>query len=59
VARRVPVLRQDDVVEAPEEGRHERDDLVPLPDPERSPGAEVVLDVDDQQRVALPIDLAA
>jgi len=48
----VPVLSEDDVVELSAERVDKRDDLVAVLNRERSAGAEVVLDVDDQKRIA-------
>ncbi len=48
----VPVLGEDDVFEALGEAVDEGDDLVALGNGERAAGAEVVLDVDDEEGVS-------
>ena len=62
VARRVPVLRQQDVVEARSETVDNGDDFVAALDRQLTARQEVVLDIDDQQQrvrahqpTALPI----
>jgi hypothetical protein len=52
VAARVPVLRENDVLESLAETVDERDDLIPSVYCERAAGAEVVLDIDHQQDVS-------
>src|SRR2546421_7600462 len=52
VARRVPVLREDDVREPLRDPVHERDDRVAFLDGQRPARHEAVLDVDDQEHVA-------
>src|SRR5439155_13584465 len=51
MARRMPVLRQDDVLEALGERIHERHHLVAFLHREPAAGAKVVLYVDDDQGV--------
>jgi hypothetical protein len=51
VVGRVPVLGEDDVLEALAEAIDEGDDLVATLDCECSAGAEIVLDVDNEERV--------
>ena len=51
VRGRVPVLRQQNVREDPRQRVDEGNDLVAARDPQRAAGAEVVLQVDDEQRV--------
>src|SRR5713101_3998351 len=51
MARRMPVLRQDDVLEALGERIHERHDLVAFLHREPAAGAKVVLHVDDDQGI--------
>lgn len=48
----MPVLGEDDVVEFFAESIDQRDDLIAISYRKRSAGAEVVLDVDDQKRIA-------
>ena len=52
MSARVPVLRKDDMLEAPRELIHEGDDLVAFVDGERPARAEVILEVDDEECVA-------
>ena len=54
MSRRVPVLRQQDVVEARRDAVDDGDDLVAALDRERAAGQEVVLDVDDEKDGILP-----
>ncbi len=49
VPRRMPVLRQDDLVEVQRDAVDRRDHLVPARHRQRAAGQEVILDVDDQQ----------
>ena len=59
MARRVPVLRQDDVLEGLGDPVDERDDLVALVTARLPPGSEAVLHVDDDQHgVRAGLDLA-
>ncbi len=51
MSRRMPVLREDDVLEALAQLVDQRDDLVAAFDGERTARAEVVLDVDDEESV--------
>src|SRR5690606_32369188 len=51
VAGRVPVLGQDHVLEAPREPVYQRHDGIALGHGERAAGAEIVLDVDDEEDV--------
>src|SRR5918996_4222552 len=54
VLRRMPVSRGDDEVEGVDERADRACDLVPLGDGERTPGDEVVLEVDDEKGVHAP-----
>ena len=56
MSRRVPVLRQQDVVEARRDAVDDRDDLVAALDGERAAGQKVVLDVDDEKDGILRIN---
>jgi hypothetical protein len=51
MARRVPVLRQHHVVVACDQVIDQRHDLVAVFDRERAAGAEIVLHIDDDQRL--------
>ena len=53
MAGRMPVLGQDDVDEALHQAIDQRRDRVAVGDRQRAAGHEVVLHVDDQQRVPL------
>jgi len=51
VLRRVPVLGENDVIESLRESVDEGNDLISFGYGERSAGAEVVLEIDDQESV--------
>ena len=51
MAMRVPVLRQDHVICPLDEPVHLRDDGITIGDSQRPAGAEIILDIDDDQGV--------
>src|SRR6266436_2023194 len=53
MSRGVPVLGQDHVGEGSRQSVDRRDDRIAVGNCERSTGAEIVLDIDDQQNVSI------
>jgi hypothetical protein len=49
----MPVLRQCDVIEAPGKPIDDRHDRIAVRHGKRTTGAEIVLDIDDQQQIVI------